>query len=89
MKGIEIFLVTKLHDQEVCFMESKECQYYENEEYSIMFVFRKDKSGISLIGKLEEKEIIEKQLKDCYRKELQDAIKELQNKLNSLDEITA
>ena len=85
MRGIEIFLVTKENGKDVCYMELTECEYDTNTRYNIMRTFKSEKSGISLVGKIEEKELIEKQLKDYYRKEISDEIKELKKRLKFLE----
>lgn len=85
MKGIRLFLVTKEGNKDVCYMELEECECNTNVDYSIMYMSTRNKSGICLIGKFEEKEAIEKQLKEYYRKEVEKEIRQLKNRLKFLE----
>lgn len=85
MRGIEIFLVTKEDEKPVYRMELTECEYDEDIEYDIMFIFKRNKEGISLIGKYDERNIIEKKLKCHYKDEIESKINELKEELKLLE----
>lgn len=85
MRGIKIFLVTKEDGKPSYKMELIECEYDEKVEYNIEFVFTKNKEGLSLIGKYDEKDILERKLKCYCESEIRENIDELKEELKLLE----
>lgn len=87
MKGIEIFLVTKENGKLVHRMELTECDINEDIKYDIMYTSKKNKEGLSLRGKSNERSIIEKKLKCHYKNEIEHRINKLKEELRLLEEL--
>ena len=87
MKGIKIFLVTKEDGKPSCRMEIAECEYNENIKYDIMVTFSKNKEGISLVGKFDEREAIERKLKCYHKNDIEDRLNKLKEELRLLNSL--
>ncbi|MEG0994966.1 MAG: hypothetical protein RSD47_00765 [Romboutsia sp.] len=69
MNGIEIFLVLKENNKDVCYVEYKKIQ---NISEGLLCTWHEDKSGMSIQGKYEEKEQLLNKLLKYHRRKLEE-----------------
>lgn len=87
MKGIEVYLVLVENDKDVCYLEYKDIDNFENTHNGIMMTWKGDKYGISLKGKIEDKKLLTAKLLKDHKKTLRKKRKEIDEKFNLLKKI--
>lgn len=88
MKGIEVFLVLLENNKDVCYLEYKDIEELIGMDNGIMMVWRENKYGISLNGKVEDKELLTTRLLKDHKKTLNKERKELDKKFDLFKKIT-